>query len=485
MKGILSARSRSYGSAPRPILCALLVLVSIGASATVQTGGTLVERLDSIAGAGVREDRAVGIVAAVVKGKDTLLLKAYGKADVERDVPATVDTVFQIGSDTKQFTAAAILQLRDDGKLSLDDEITKWLPDFETRGNKVTLRHLLAHTSGIVDLTEMPELRAMKLIRNPAVTRDEVYKVISRYPLQFPTGTMQTYSNSGFWLLGLVIEKASGMTYEEYVEKQIFERLGMTRSMYCNSSESVPRRAYGHGLRNGIKPFVRVIPIVHTATYASGALCSTAEDLITWLKALHGGKALSRRSSVEMITPSKLNDGTPLRYSMGLFVGEDRRGLRFIGHGGGGFGYSSVTRWYPDAQLAVVVLTNSEPDKIAVASDDLAAAIFDELRSPRAGRGAVLPELRPAGPFTGDMSLLVGTYRGPGRGREMVIEVTQTPQGIGFIVDGAATGPLPWVEAWTFRENQALLTFRRTTNRGPATELRYDRGGGHFILKRQ
>jgi CubicO group peptidase (beta-lactamase class C family) len=434
-------------------------------------GGGLAEQLEAIAGAGVREDRSVGIVAAVVRGKETLLLKAYGKADVEGDVPATVDTVFAIGSDTKQFTAAAILQLRDQGKLGLDDEITKWLPDFETRGNKITLRHLLGHTSGVGELSQMPELRAMKLIRNPAVTRDEVYKVVSRYPLQFPTGTMQTYSNSGFWLLGLVIEKASGMTYEEYVEKRIFEPLGMSRSMYCNNSENVPRRAYGHGLRNGLKPFVRVIPIVHTGTYAAGALCSTAEDLITWLKALHGGKALSPKSYAEMIAPSKLGDGTPLRYAMGLFVGEDRRGLRFIGHGGGGFGYSSVTRWYPDAQLAVVVLTNSEPDDIATVSDDLAAA--------------VLPEPRPAGPFTGDASPLVGTYRGPGRGKEMVIEVTQTPQGIGFTIDGAATESLPWVEAWTFRQNQALLTFRRATNSGPATELRYDRGGGHFILKRQ
>ena len=158
MTAILAARPRSKRRAPRPVLYGLLALVSIGASTAIaQSGAALVQRLDSIAGAGVRENRAVGIVAAVVKGNDTLLLKAYGKADVEGDVPTTVDTVFEIGSVTKQFTAAAILQLRDEGKLSLDDDITKWLPDFETRGNKVTLRQLLDHTSGIVDLAEMPE----------------------------------------------------------------------------------------------------------------------------------------------------------------------------------------------------------------------------------------------------------------------------------------------------------------------------------------
>jgi D-alanyl-D-alanine carboxypeptidase len=386
-----------------------------------------VQQLDSIAGAGVRENRSVGIVAAVAKGKDTLLLKAYGKADVEGNVPMTVDTIVPLGSDTKQFTAAAILQLRDAGKLGLDDEITKWLPDFQTRGNKVTLRRLLDHTSGIADLGSMLELRARRLMRNPTATRDDVYRVINRNPFMFPTGTMEIYSNLGFWLLGLVIEKASGMTYEEYVEKKIFAPLGMTRSMYCNNSEKVARRASGYGMRSGTP--ILVPPIVHTGTYAAGALCSTAKDMIKWLQALHGGKVLTPKSYVEMTAPSKLNDGTPLRYSMGLVVGEDGNGLRFIGHGGGGFGFSSVTRWYPEAQLAVVVLTNSEPDAITVATASLAAA--------------VLPVPRPAGPFTGDASLLVGKYKGLGPGGDTVVEVTQTPPGIAFSIRSAPAGPLP------------------------------------------
>jgi Beta-lactamase len=169
-----------------------------------------------------------------------------------------------------------------------------------------------------------------------------------------------------------------------------------------------------------------------------------------------------------MMTPSKLNDGTPLRYSMGLFAGEDSHGLKFVGHGGGGFGFSSQTRWYPDARMAVVLLTNSEPDDTTAVADNLAAAMLPP------------PPVRP---FTGDASMLVGTYTGPGRGKEMVIEVTQTPQGIAFAIDGAAAGPLTWVEGWTFRRNQALLTFRPSG--GPATELRFDRGGDYLILKRQ
>ena len=458
-----------------PIKTLSLLLFLISALLTAQSAAPLAERLDAIAGAAVRESRSVGITAAVAKGKEILLLKAYGKSDVEGNVPMTVDTVIPIGSVTKQFTAAAILQLRDQGKLGLEDDLTKWLPDFETQGNKVTIRHLLGHTSGIVGVTEMPELRAMKLMMNPAVTRDDVYRVISRYPFLFPTGTRQSYSNSGFWLLGLIVEKASGMSYEDYVEKKMFQPLGMTRSMYCTKSDNIPRRAYGHGLRNGVKPFVRVNPIVHTGTYAAGALCSTAEDMITWLQALHGGKALSPRSYKEMITPAKLDDGTSLRYGMGLFVGEDRRGLKHIGHDGGGFGFGAVANWYPDAGLAVVVLTNSQPTDIAAVTNDLAAA--------------VLPALPPARPFTGEASLIVGTYKGSGRpgGRsgDFIIEVTQTPQGIAFSFEGAPAEPLPWVEDWTFRRNTSLLTFRRNGQTGPATELRFDTGGGHFILKRQ
>ncbi len=449
------------------------VWIPIGAVAA-QSGSPAVasakagQTLDAIAAAGVVERRSVGVVAAVVRGKETLLLKAYGKSDVEGDVPMTSDTVIPIASDTKQFTAAAILQLRDQGKLGLDDAITKWLPDFDTRGNTVTLRHLLGHPSGITNLSDMPELRAMRLLRNPSVTQQDVYEIVSRSAFMFPTGTMQLYSNTNFWLLGLVIEKASGMTYEDYVEKKIFEPLGMTRSMYCNNSENVPRRAHGYGMRPGFPG--RIAPIVHTGTYAAGAICSTAEDLITWLQALHGGKVLTPRSYTEMMAPSKLNDGTALRYSMGLIVGEDSHGLEFIGHGGGGFGFSSQTRWYPDTRMAVVVLTNSEPDDITAVADNLAAAVVTP------------PAVRP---FTGDASLLVGTYRGPGRGKEMVIEVTQTPQGIAFAIDGAAAKPLTWVEASTFRQNQELLTFRRDATDGPATDLRFDTGGDYLILKRQ
>jgi hypothetical protein len=216
----------------------------------------------------------------------------------------------------------------------------------------------------------------------------------------------------------------------------------------------------------------RVQDIVHRGTYAAGAISSTAEDLTTWLQALHGGKVLSSRSYAELIEPSKLADGTPTRYALGTSVAEDRHGLKYIGHNGGGFGFSSEVRWYPGAQLAVVVLTNSEPDEITMTAEDLAAA--------------VIPVPPSSGPFVGDVSALAGTYKGAGPGGDRTMQVTQTAEGPGISVPGTPANPLVWVQNWTFRgRGGTLLTFRRTAHGGPATELEVDTAGDHFILRRQ
>jgi CubicO group peptidase (beta-lactamase class C family) len=454
----------------RPSLTALVLIATSVVPGSAQSDrAALVKKLDSLAGSGVLENRAAGIAAAVVRGNDTLLLKGYGKADVEWNIPMPADAMFEIGSITKQFTAVALLQLRDEGKLSLDDDITKWLPDFDTRGNKVTLRRLLDHTSGIKGITEMREFGL--LVNNSSFPRDSAYALIKRYPFEFGTGEAQIYNNSAFWLLGLVVEKASGGTYEDYVEKKLFEPLGMKRSMYCNSAENIERRAHGYQIQNGV--IRRASTNVHTWPFSAGSLCSTAGDLVIWLKALHGGKVLSPKSYGEMITPAKLNDGTPLRYGMGISVGKDVRGLNFIGHGGGIGGFTSEATWYPDAQAAIVVLINSNGniDPGAV-TGELAAEL--------------LPWTRPTmKPFAGDAAPLIGRYKGPSRGREMTVEVTQGTEGIAVSVNGQQARPLPWVDAWTFRQGNTFMHFRRTGDNGPATELRFDAGGGYYILKRQ
>lgn len=460
----------------RPFLYGLVALLTMAFGAEPAAGQSstpLVQRLDALAGWGVREQHAVGTVAAVVQGRDTLLFKAYGKADLEWDVPMTVDAMFEIGSVTKQFTAVALLQLRDRGVLGLNDDITRWLPDFDTRGHTMTLRHLLSHTAGIADFTEMPEYRTLK--SDLVSPRDSAYALIQRHPFQFEPGAMQIYNNAGVWLLGLVIEAASGMTYEDYVETQIFEPLGMGRSMYCDSMENVPRRAHGYFILPE-RGLLRAWTTVHTWPFAAGSLCSTAGDLVTWLQALHGGEVLSPASYAELVTPATLDDGTPLRYSLGLQVGPDPTGLHYIGHGGRIPGFWVEVGWYPEAELAVVVLMNSvgrlDPQETTT---DLAAEVL----------GWTPPEPQR---FTGDPAPLVGTYVGPGRspGEVVTIEVTETPQGIAFSHEGSPPRPFPWVEGLTFRAGPMMLTFRRANgDRGPVTELRRSMPGAHFTLRKQ
>lgn len=450
-----------------------VALATFTATAAAQSDRSRAQKLDSIAGSGVARQLVVGSVIAVVKGNDTVLFKAYGKADLEWNVPMSTDAMFEIGSIAKQFTAVAILQLRDAGKLSLDDEITKWLPDFETHGNKVTLRHFLHHTSGIHSLTETREFPS--LISNRVFPRDSAYALIKKYPFDFPSGSSQLYSNSGFWLLGLVVEKASGMSYEDYVEKKIFEPLGMKRSMYCNSYENIERRAHGYGIRNG--QIMRAPTNVHTWGFSAGSLCSTTADLITWLKALHGGKVLTPASYTEMTTGGKLTDWATLRYGMGLGVYKDFNGLQLFEHGGINAGFWTQVNWYPESQTAIVVLQNStgslDPEEVAEA---LAWELLLGGKRPAANARA----------FTGDQAPLVGRYKGRGANSELTIDITQGPQGPMVSANGSPPRPLIWLDGWKFRFNNIVLTFHRSGNSGPATELGFNPAKGLYsIFKRQ
>ena len=444
--------------------------------AVAQPNPPSLRTLDSIAAAPVLQERVVGLVAAVVRGNDTLLMKAYGKADLEWDVPMQVDAMFEVGSIAKQFAAVAILQLRDAGKLSLDDDITKWLPvPVDAGGATVTLRRMLSHTSGINHWQD-DDAGAGRLAWNPRLPRDSLYRFITLTPFQFPTGDAQAYNNSAFWLLGLVVEKASGMKYEEYLRTKIFEPLGMTRSMYCDHGANVPRRAHGyHRFPTGIQ---RAVVLPYSLVFAPGAVCSTVGDLVTWLKALHGSTVLSPESYAEMTTPARLDDGTAVMYGLGIKVGETYRGLQAIGHGGTAPGFRADATWYPEADLAVVVLVNTSPTNLSPGSLGLALA------------ERIVPLPRPTLTYyTGDAGELVGRYRHvTGGNRELgTIEVTRTPNGLAFSINGSRPEPLPWAGGLRFHaQESATLTFRRANgDSGPVTELRRDDMGNHYILKKQ
>ena len=437
------------------------------AAAQVPSRAAIVARLDSIAESGVKAGRAVGLSVAVIQGNDTLLLKAYGKADVELNVPTPANAMYEIGSVTKQFTAAAVLQLHDAGKIDLDADMSRYLPTFPMQGRKISVRRLLDHTSGIKGITELAEFGALS---RSALPRDSAIALIGRQRFEFEPGEAQIYNNSAFILLGQIIEKTSGLSYEDYIESNIFAKLGMSRSHYCSNTEVVADRAHGYTYAG---PEVRRADYAdHRWPYSAGSLCSTAGDMVAWLQALHGGKVLTPKSYTDMTTPSKLADGTPTRYGMGISLANDSRGARLIGHGGAIEGFLSYAGWYPDQRVAVVVLTNSTgPLSPAGLASELAAVIVPAV--PLASR-----------PFTGDAAALAGTYTGPGRGRPMTVVITVS--GTGDIVvspNGAPGRPATWIEGLTFQSGPMEVRFD-TRNAG-APVLHVDGGSAHYVLKRK
>ena len=208
------------------ILAAALIA---GVSPSAQTSPAA--PIDAILEAPIKDGKIAGASVAVVKGGTTLLMKEYGSADLELAVPTPPKATYEIGSVTKQFTAAAILLLAEQGKLSLDDELTTLLPDYPSQGHRVTVRRLLNHTSGIKGYTEMPEFREFQRLERP---RQELVTLFGGQPFEFAPGEQQTYNNSAFFLLGLIIEKVSGTTYEAFVKANLFDRVGMPDSYYCS-----------------------------------------------------------------------------------------------------------------------------------------------------------------------------------------------------------------------------------------------------------
>src|SRR5690348_4828479 len=236
----------TYGVA----LLAGSLATSAGAQdARAQATRALVRYVDSVATAAVAEHRTAGVSVAVVKNGRTILSKGYGFADLENDVPATPETVYRIGSVTKQFTAAAIMRLMEQGKLSLDDTLQKFLPNFPTQGNRVTVRHLLNHTSGIKSYTSLGPKWA-RVMRIDLAT-DSLVALFANEPFDFKPGDAWLYDNSGYFLLGMIIEKVSGKPYGKYLKDEIFTPLGLKSTIYCDQAPLIKHRAQGYATQPG------------------------------------------------------------------------------------------------------------------------------------------------------------------------------------------------------------------------------------------
>jgi CubicO group peptidase (beta-lactamase class C family) len=294
-----------------------------------------------------------GAAVLVAKDGQVLLRKGYGLANLELGVPIQPDMVFELGSITKQFTAAAILLLQERGQLSVDDEITRFLPDFPTHGQKITLHHLLTHVSGIPSYTGLPEWRTR--VRED-LTVQQLIDLFKDKPLEFNPGEKWAYNNSAYVLLGAVIEKVSGKSYEDFIEQEIFAPLGMKRSYYGHQTEVIPGRVAGYDKEGEGYQIAEYISM--TQPYAAGSLLSTVDDLAIWAEALSGGKVVKKASLERMTTPAKLASGQSTKYAYGLAI-SDEEGTRIVEHGGGIFGFVTQMLHVPDRRLLVIVLSNN------------------------------------------------------------------------------------------------------------------------------
>ncbi len=304
---------------------------------------------------GVYKSNEPGAALLVMKDGEVLMRKAYGMADLELGVPLEPDMVFRIGSMTKQFTAVAVLMLMGEGRLDLSDPITKFLPDYPTQGRTITVEHLLTHTSGIQCYTKLSEW--FPLMRED-MTLDELIAVFRDKPLEFEPGERWSYSNSGYVLLGAIIEKVSRLTYEAFLQKNIFDPLGLRHTHCGNTARVIPRRIPGYG-PGPEGTFLNAEYISMTHPYAAGSLLSNVDDLATWNRALLAGTLIERETLEKAWNVHELTDGTSTGYGFGWSIGESD-GNRIINHDGDISGFASDGIVFPEEKLFVTILTNSE-----------------------------------------------------------------------------------------------------------------------------
>jgi CubicO group peptidase (beta-lactamase class C family) len=297
----------------------------------------------------------MGTVLVVKDGK-ALINQGYGSADLEWNIPNTPTAKFRLGSITKQFTAASILLLEERGKLKIDDPISKYLPDAPPAWQKITIYNVLTHTSGIPSFTGFPDYNATEW---KDTTPAELVARFRDKPLDFEPGSKFFYSNSGYVLLGYLIEKISGQTYADFLQQNIFTPLGMADTGIDSNAAILPQRAQGYSPSPNGTHHAGYISM--TIPFSAGALYSTTGDLLKWEQGLFGGKILSPSSLAKMTTPFKEN------YAMGLTV-VTRDGHKRIAHGGGIEGFNTALEFYPDDKLIVIVLGNLNgggPDQIS------------------------------------------------------------------------------------------------------------------------
>jgi CubicO group peptidase (beta-lactamase class C family) len=335
------------------IAVALLFSLLVPSTQASQDGAAF----DTVVQPFVENGRFMGSVL-VARGDEVVFSKGYGYANLEWDVPNDPATKFRLGSITKQFTSALILLLEEDGKLSIQDPVSRHVPEAPASWHGITLHHLLTHTSGIRNFTALPDYRVRQV--QPSSPAAQLERLRDE-PLDFAPGTAYRYSNSGYLVLGLVIERVTRQPYAEVLEERLFGPLGMRDSGYDSTTAVIPHRAAGYAPGPNGPVNARFVDM--TVPHAAGALYSTTGDLLKWVRGLFGGRVLKPESLARMTTPNLNN------YALGLTV-RDVDGIRMVGHGGSINGFNAFLVYYPQRETTVAVLANlsgNAPQQIALA----------------------------------------------------------------------------------------------------------------------
>jgi len=325
----------------------LLIVGLLSSAALAQS----TDKVDDYAQGVMKERKIPGIALLVVQDNKVVLSKGYGFSNVELQVPVKPETVFQSGSMGKQFTATAVLMLVEEGKIGLEDPLTKYFPEAPAAWKNVTVRQLLSHTGGFTDYPEKFDFRRDR-------TENEILKAIQAVPLAYPPGTKWAYSNLGYATLGILIHRASGKFYGDFLQERVFGPLGMTTTRIISEEDIIPNRAAGYRLVKGqLKNQEWVSPTLNTT--ADGSLYFSILDLEKWDAALTQGKLLKKSSFDQMWTIAKLKDGKPNsgNYGFGWFL-ENIHGHPIIEHEGAWQGFNTSINRYVKDKLTVVVLTN-------------------------------------------------------------------------------------------------------------------------------
>ncbi|MGI0133356.1 MAG: serine hydrolase [Candidatus Micrarchaeaceae archaeon] len=351
------------------------IALPLSGRAAVQTKD-MRSKIDQYMNAAAKVEHFMGSVL-VARGAQVVNAKGYGMADLKAHVPNTADTEFRIGSVTKQFTAMAILMLQSDGKLNVQDNICKYVPDCPKDWQPITIYNLLTHTSGIPNFTGFPNYMTVQAQPH---TPTQLLALFKDKPLDFKPGAKFSYSNSGYVVLGYIIERASGETYKQFLQQHIFGSLGMKNSGYDSSHPTAKNHAKGYEYSHGEYKPAQYVDM--SVPFSAGALYSTVQDLYTWDRALAAGKLIPNSLQKQMFTPQVLVGGELSKavgdqsyYGFGWFISNEF-GHKEYSHEGGIQGFTSFNSWFPDQHVYVIVLDNMTSPDVFTVSRSLAAIVF-------------------------------------------------------------------------------------------------------------